>query len=67
MFVNEKMSVSEILDKNPDITEVFLSHGMNCLGCPGSYNESLKEAADGHGISLQALIDDINEYLKDVK
>ncbi|MEG1583479.1 MAG: DUF1858 domain-containing protein [Anaerovorax sp.] len=67
MLVNDKMSVSEILDKDPDITEIFLSHGLNCLGCPGSYNESLREAAEGHGVCLEVLIKDLNQYLKDVE
>lgn len=63
MLVNQNMLVSEILDMDPDITEIFNHHGLNCLGCPGSYSESLKEAADGHGVSLDKLIEDLNKYL----
>lgn len=64
MKVNEIMLVNEILDLNPDVTEVFLAHGLNCQGCPGAQRESLKEAADGHAIDLKKLIDDINRFLE---
>lgn len=62
MLIHENMLVNEVLDMNPDITEVFIQHGLNCLGCPGSYSESLKEAADGHGINLDKLIEDLNKF-----
>lgn len=63
MLINEKMLVSEILDMNPDVTEVFVQHGLNCLGCPGAHSESLKEAAEGHGISLEKLVEDLDKFL----
>lgn len=62
MLIHENMLVNEVLDMNPDITEIFIQHGLNCLGCPGSYSESLKEAADGHGINLDKLIEDLNKF-----
>ncbi|HVI42460.1 MAG TPA: DUF1858 domain-containing protein [Anaerovoracaceae bacterium] len=65
MKINENMLLNEILDMNPDPTEIFLRHGLNCLGCPGAQSENLKEAAEGHGIDLAKLIDDLNEFLGD--
>ena len=64
MKVTEKMLLCDILDQDPDPTEVLLRHGLNCLGCPGAQSENLKEAAAGHGINLSKLIDDLNEYLE---
>ena len=65
MKVTENMLLNEILDMNPDVTDIFLRHGLNCLGCPGARSENLKEAAEGHGISLALLIDDLNKFLED--
>lgn len=62
--INESMLVSEIMDLGPDVTEVFLRNGLNCLGCPGAASESLREAAEGHGVDLGALISDLNDYLE---
>lgn len=63
MRITENMLLNEILDMDPDPTEIFLRHGLNCLGCPGAQRESLKEAAEGHGINLTTLINDLNEFL----
>jgi hybrid cluster-associated redox disulfide protein len=65
MKVNENMLLNDILDMEPDPTNVFLSHGLPCLGCPGARSESLKEAAEGHGIDLKKLMEDLNEFLED--
>jgi hybrid cluster-associated redox disulfide protein len=63
MKITENMLLNDILDMDPDPTDVFLRHGLNCLGCPGAQSESLKEAAEGHGIDLKKLIDDLNEFI----
>ena len=65
MKITEDMFLNDILDMDPDPTDVFLRHGLNCLGCPGARSENLKEAAEGHGIELAKLIDDLNEFLGD--
>ncbi len=64
-MINENMLVSEILDVNPDLTEVFHKHGLNCMGCPGANMESLREAAEGHGANLKKLIEDLNLFMTD--
>ncbi|MBR0598337.1 DUF1858 domain-containing protein [Sinanaerobacter chloroacetimidivorans] len=63
MKITEAMLLNDILDMDPEISEVLLFHGLYCQGCPGARNESLKEAAEGHGIDLQKLISDLNDYL----
>ena len=65
MKITENTLLNEILEMDPDPTEVFVRHGMNCLGCPGAQSESLREAAEGHGINLAKLIDDLNNLLGD--
>lgn len=64
MRINETMSVYEILNLNPDLAQIFIRHGMNCLGCPGASMESLKEAAHGHGVDLQKLVSDLNAFFE---
>ena len=58
--------IGEILEMDEGISKVLLQHGMDCEGCPGSYHESLGEAAAGHGVALDALIADLNQYLKNL-
>jgi len=64
-MINEKMLIGEILEMDEETAKVLNKHGLNCLGCPGSYSENLKEAAEGHGINLAKLIEDLNRHFSD--
>lgn len=63
-MVTEYMSVCEVLDMDPKMEDVFLKHDLNCAGCPGNVRETIKEAAEGHSINLELLLEDINNLLK---
>ncbi len=65
MKITETMLLNDILEIDPDLTDIFLRHGLNCVGCPAARTENLKEAADGHGIDLVLLLDDLNNFLMD--
>jgi hybrid cluster-associated redox disulfide protein len=60
--ITENTLLYEILEMDPDPKEIFLRHGLNCVGCPGARRESLKEAAEGHGISLPGLMKDLHDF-----
>ena len=66
MNITEEMRVFEILDINHELEKVFNRHGLPCLGCPGAEQESLKEAAEGHGIDIESLLKDLNEQVKEL-
>lgn len=63
VVITDDMLVGDVLELDSDVSEVFLKHGLNCVGCPGSYSENLKEAAKGHGANLEKLIKDLNSFL----
>ena len=52
--------IADILKYRPDAAQILMSHGMHCIGCSVSTAESLKDAAEVHGIDLQKLITDLN-------
>ena len=41
---------------------VLMNAGMHCIGCPSSIGESLEEACMVHGIEVDELLKNINEY-----
>ena len=41
---------------------VLMNAGMHCIGCPSSIGESLEEACMVHGIEVDGLLKNINEY-----
>jgi len=52
--------IGEIVTLYPEATEILLSIGMHCLGCPASRAESLSEACAVHGLPAQQVVDAIN-------
>ena len=37
--------------------------GMHCLSCPFSLSESIEEAGMVHGVNVDELVDQLNQYL----
>lgn len=62
MKIHENMVLNDILEGNPGISQVFTKHGLFCDSCPGAEMENLREAAEGHGIDLQQLLEDLNNF-----
>ena len=42
---------------------ILMRAGMHCLGCPSSQMESLEEAAMVHGLDVDVLVNQINDFL----
>ena len=62
--INKEMQIGELLMLNPDIAPILMRAGMHCLGCPASQMESLEDAAAVHGLDVDILVDQINNFLK---
>jgi len=60
MKITPDMNVCELLDRYPQLEDIFLSHGLPCRGCPGADNESVEEAAKAHGVSVDELMESLN-------
>ncbi len=61
MKITENMMVYQVLDLDDKLEHVFQRHGLPCVGCPGAMQETLKEAAEGHDIDVEALLEDLNK------
>ncbi len=57
--------IMDVLRLNPDTAQFFLEIGMHCLGCPSASGESVEQACMVHGEDADALVERINEFLKD--
>ncbi|NLG84589.1 MAG: DUF1858 domain-containing protein [Firmicutes bacterium] len=55
MTIDVDRPIAEILEKNPKAAEVFLRFGMHCLGCIAASGETVRQAAEVHGIDLEEL------------
>lgn len=59
--ITKDKTISEVLDENPETAEVFMKHGMGCLGCAAASGETIEEAASVHGIDVNVLLSELNE------
>ena len=63
MTVTKEMTIAEVLKLDRGTAPIFMEYGMHCLGCPHATAESLMEAGAAHGIDVDALVDNLNDFL----
>ena len=61
--ITKDMLIGDILDADRGTAKYFLEMGMHCLGCPASRGESVEQACRVHGVDVDSLVAEINEYL----
>lgn len=60
--ITKEMTMGELLSIDRGVAVVLMNAGMHCIGCPSSIGESLEEACIVHGIEVDELLKNINEY-----
>ena len=61
--VSKDMLIGKLLQIDANIAPILMRAGMHCLGCPSSQMESLEEAAMVHGLDVDVLVNQINDFL----
>ena len=61
--VTKDMLNGQLIKLNPNIAPILMRAGMHCLGCPSAQMESLEEAAAVHGLDVDILVQQINDFL----
>lgn len=56
--------IADVIKMDKTTASIFFKNGMHCVGCPVASAESIKDAAAGHGVDAQILVDELNQYLK---
>ncbi len=62
-MITKDMTIYEVLQIAPDIGPVFFEFGMHCLGCPISRGETVEQAAEAHGVSVDEMLSRLNEFI----
>lgn len=60
-MITKDMGIMEVVAKWPDTVDVFMKHGMGCLGCAAARFENIEQGAMAHGMDIDALIADLNK------
>ena len=61
--ITKDTTIGELLTIDPEISQVLMSIGMHCIGCPSARMETLEQAAEVHGMDADDLIEDLKGFL----
>ncbi len=61
--VTKDTLIGQLLQIDTNIAAILMRAGMHCIGCPSSQMESLEEAAMVHGLDVDVLVNQINDFL----
>ena len=62
-MITKEMTIGEVLRINRETARILMAAGMHCLGCPHSQGESLEEACAVHGVDVNDLVKQLNDFL----
>jgi len=65
--VTADMTIAEVLRLDKGTVPIFLNNGLHCLGCPSATAESIEEACEVHGLDVNKLLRELNDYLENKK
>lgn len=60
MKITLDMTVEEIVQADSRAADILAEEGMNCVSCASASGESLKDAAEGHGVDPVMLLRKLN-------
>ncbi len=60
-IVTKDMNIGHVVQKYPKLVNVFLQHGLMCVGCHAAQFENIEQGAKAHGIDVDRLMADLNK------
>ena len=65
--ITKKMNISKVVYEYPETADVFILHGLYCVGCSAAAFETIEQGAAAHGLPVGPLIKDLNKIIKGEK
>ena len=66
IIITKETLINELLEKNPEATEILMAYGLHCVNCHFSDLDTLEDGAMVHGISdedIELMIKDVNKIV----
>lgn len=64
-FITRDMNTADMLEEYPEARELLEEYGMMCAGCMFAGSETVEEALAIHCVDIDAVIDALNEKIRD--
>lgn len=61
--IDKNMTVGGVLEMDRETAVYFMNMGMHCIGCPASRGETVEQACMVHGVDVDTLVKEINDFL----
>ncbi|MGL6114250.1 MAG: DUF1858 domain-containing protein [Cetobacterium sp.] len=61
MIITKDTLIKDIVDSKVNAIQILMGNGMGCIGCPSSQFETLEQACEIHGLSVEKLLDELNQ------
>lgn len=61
--IDKNMTVGDVLEMDRETAVYFMNMGMHCIGCPASRGETVEQACMVHGVDVDTLVKEINDFL----
>ena len=65
MKITQDTTIMQAVELNENAPAILTAFGMHCLGCAMAHGETVGEAAEVHGIDLNAMLTALNQGLED--
>lgn len=60
--ITKKVKINQLIEKYPEVTEILMNYGLNCIGCHFSSQDTLETGLKIHGLGheIALVLRDIN-------
>jgi len=62
--VKKDMIILEVLQKYPELFDIFMDHDIGCAMCHAAEFETIDEGISSHGIDVDKFVDLLNEKIQ---
>ena len=64
--ITKKTLINELIQKYPEVTEILMDYGLNCVGCHFSGHDTLETGLKIHGLDheIEMILKDINKIVR---
>jgi len=56
MAITADSTIYDLLKEKPDAAETLFKFGMGCVGCAIARGETIREAAEAHGVPIAEIL-----------
>lgn len=66
-MIKKEISIMELLQRYPILTEKLKALGMGCSCCMGAMTETLEQGIKAHGLDLKQVLKELNAIIEQDK